>query len=317
MSAEGVVADPDLEPPLAEARAGARPSRLPPLLRALRPQQWIKNLFVAAPLAFARHLGEPAYIARTALAVLAFCVLSGAVYVFNDVRDLDADRGHPTKRFRPIAAGEISTRAALMWAAVLGVASLAACLVLRWQLAAFAFAYLVQNIAYSIKLKQIAFVDVALIASGFMLRVLAGAAAIDVPASGWLLICTGLLATFLGLGKRAHELAWAERSGHTGSTRAALLGYKLGVVRLAMFALALLTCAAFVAYTVDERTIEYFGTNQLIYSAPFVGFGVLRFLALALWWPKDEPPTDVMMKDPWMLLDLAAATATILFVIYG
>ena len=154
------------------------------LFKTLRPHQWVKNVFVAAALVFSRHLTDPQYALRTGLAFLAFCMLSGAVYAFNDVRDVAADRQHPTKRNRPIAAGRISERAALISAAVLAVAALAGCFALGWKVAAFAAAYLAQNVAYSVKLKHVAFVDVALIASGFLLRVLAGAAAIDVPPSG-------------------------------------------------------------------------------------------------------------------------------------
>ncbi len=287
------------------------------LIRTIRPHQWIKNLFVATPLVFSRHLGDLEYVLYTGLAVLAFCALSGAVYAFNDVRDAAADRLHPTKRHRPIAAGELSERAAITWSAVLAIGALAGCLLIDWRLAAFAAAYLIQNVAYTLKLKQIAFVDVTMIASGFILRVLAGAAAIDVPASRWLLLCTALLAMFLGFGKRAHELAWAERNGRSTSTRAALAGYRLPVLRLAMFGLAAVTLAAFTAYTLDEHTVAFFGTNRLVYSAPFVAIGIVRFLMLALWSPKDESPTEAMLKDPWFLLDLGAAAVTMLYVIYG
>lgn len=287
------------------------------LIRTLRPKQWIKNLFVAAPLVFARHLGEPVYTIKTALAVLAFCALSGAVYAFNDVRDADADRLHPTKRHRPIAAGELSERAALIWSGALALGALGGCFLLSWKLGAIAAVYLLQNVAYTLKLKQVAFVDVSLIASGFLLRVLAGAAAIAVPASGWLLLCTALLALFLGFGKRAHELAWTGRSGRDTVTRAALAGYTLDVLKVAMLILAGLTCSAFVAYTIDEHTIAFFATDRLIYSAPFVALGIIRFLCLALWWPKDDSPTDAMLRDPWFLLTLVGAAATMLYAIYG
>ena len=286
------------------------------LLRTLRPHQWVKNVFVGAALVFARKLGEPAYVARTAVAFLAFCLVSGAVYAFNDVRDVEADRQHPTKRNRPIASGQLSERAALVWAGVLATVALASCLALSWQCAAYATAYLVQNVAYSVKLKHVAFIDVALIANGFLLRVLAGAAAIDVPASGWLLLCTALLATFFGLGKRAHELAWAEQTGQAGATRAALAGYRLGVVRWTMIGLAIATVGAYIAYTVDERTVSFFHTDRLAYSSPFVALGILRFLFLALWSPKQEPPTDAMLKDPWFVLDLVATTAVVVYIIY-
>jgi 4-hydroxybenzoate polyprenyltransferase len=287
------------------------------LIRTLRPHQWIKNIFVAAALVFAQRLREPHDVARTALAVLAFCLLSGAVYAFNDVRDVEQDRLHPTKRHRPIASGALSERAAMIWAGVLATASLAGCLVLSWKLAAFAALYLVQNVLYSIKLKHVAFLDVALIASGFELRVLAGAAAIAVPASRWVLLCTGLLALFFGLGKRAHELAWAERTGKTTSTRAALSGYRMQVVRVLMLVLGILTCAAYAGYTLSPRTAQMFGTERLVYTVPFVALGVLRFLFLALWYPKDDPPTEAMLRDKWMLLDLVAATASVLYAIYG
>jgi decaprenyl-phosphate phosphoribosyltransferase len=287
------------------------------LIRSLRPQQWVKNVFVAAPLVFARHLTDTEYVVRTGLAVLAFCLLSGAVYLFNDVRDVEADRVHPTKRRRPIAAGELSERAALVASVVLAAVALTGCFALSWQCGVYAALYLAQNVAYSVKLKQIAFLDVGLIATGFLLRVLAGAAAIAVPASEWLLLCTALLATFLGLGKRAHELAWAERSGEARTTRAALAGYRIPVVRAAMLVLGLATCAAYVAYTQDSHTVRFFHTDRLTFSSPFVALGIVRYLMLALWYPKDDPPTEAMLRDPWFLLDLAGATATVLYIIYS
>src|SRR4051812_47227371 len=284
----------------------------------MRPHQWVKNLlFVAAALVFSRHLEDPPYVLRTVLAVLAFCMLSGAVYTFNDVRDVEEDRAHPTKRNRPIASGALGERAALVSAAVLSIAALTGCAILSWKLAVVAAIYLAQNIAYSVKLKHIAFVDVLLIAAGFILRVLAGAFAIGVIASHWLLICTALLAMFLGLGKRAHELAWAERTGMTTQTRASLSGYRIPVVRAAMIVLAVLTSAAYLAYTVDTHTVAMFHTRDLPYSAPFVAIGLIRFMSLALWWPKDDPPTEAMLKDPWFLLDSVAAAATVLYIIYG
>jgi decaprenyl-phosphate phosphoribosyltransferase len=315
MQAREVDAARESPPAVAAPRAATRSVR--GFVRTVRPHQWVKNVFVAMPLVFSRHLVEPAYALRAGLAMLAFCALSGAVYAFNDVRDAEADRRHATKRHRPIAAGELSERAALIGAVCLATAAIAGCVTLSWQLAALAVVYLVQNIAYTLRLKQIAFVDVAVIASGFLVRVLAGAAAISVPASHWLLLCTALLALFLGLGKRGHELAWAARSPRTGTTRAALAGYRIEVVQAVMLALAVLTSAAFVAYTLWPHTIAFFGTDRLIYVSPFVVLGVVRFLMLALWRPGDEPPTDAMLRDPLFLLDLAGASAMTLYAIYG
>jgi decaprenyl-phosphate phosphoribosyltransferase len=287
------------------------------LLKTIRPHQWVKNSFVAAALVFSRHLTNPEYVLRTGVAVLAFCLLSGAVYCFNDVRDVEADRAHPTKRNRPIASGALSERGAMTAAVLLAVIALGACLVLSWKLAAIAALYLTQNVAYSIKLKHLAFIDVGVIATGFILRVLAGAAAIEVRPSGWLLICTALVAIFFGLGKRAHELAWAERIGQAHETRASLAGYRFPVVRTVMLVTGVITFAAYLAYTLDPHTVAFFHTDQLPYSSVFVLLGILRFFSLALWWPKDESPTEAMLKDKWFLLNLVAATATVLYIIYG
>ncbi|HEV7554768.1 MAG TPA: UbiA prenyltransferase family protein [Kofleriaceae bacterium] len=286
------------------------------LLKTLRPHQWVKNLlFVAAPLVFAQQLTNVPSLVRAAIAVLAFCALSGAVYAFNDVRDVEADRVHPTKRLRPIAAGALSERSALVAAGVLATGAIVACALLSWETAALAAGYLIQNVAYSVGLKRVAFVDVVLIANGFLLRVLAGATAIGVPASTWLLICTTLLAMFLGFGKRAHELAWATRTGET-ATRASLAGYRLPVIHVAMLVLGVVTCIAYVAYTLDPRTVGEFGTDKLVWSSPFVAIGLLRFLFLSLYNPSEDSPTEAMLKDPWVLADLAAAVATVLYIIY-
>lgn len=288
------------------------------LVRTLRPQQWVKNVFVGAPLVFARHLTDRSYLWREAVAVIAFCMLSGAVYAFNDVLDVEADRAHPTKKLRPIAAGVVTKRAALITSGVLAVVALGGCLAIHWQLAVCGALYFALNIAYSVKLKHVAFLDVLMIAVFFVLRVVAGATAIAVPASEWLLACSGLLALYLALGKRAHELAWAQTSGkETTTTRAALAGYRLSTLRVAMFSIGIATSVAYVAYTLDHQRVAEFGTDRLVYSAPFVVLGLVRFAYLALWHPKDESPTEAMLRDPWFLLDLAAATATVLYIIYG
>jgi decaprenyl-phosphate phosphoribosyltransferase len=288
------------------------------LVRTVRPHQWVKNGFVVAPLVFARHLEDPSFAIRSGIAFLAFCLLSGAVYAFNDVRDVEADRVHPTKRHRPIAAGELGERAALVASGLLAVIGLATAYILDWRAGVCATAYLAQNLAYSVKLKHVAFVDVALIASGFLLRVLAGAFAIRVPASTWLLVCTGLLALFLALGKRAHELAAATRSGReVGATRAALAGYRLPAVRVAMVVLGLATAVAYFMYTRDPHTVAFFGTGRLVWTAPFPALGMARFVDLALWRPRADSPTEAMLRDPLFLGIVAAYAGAVLFVLYG
>lgn len=287
------------------------------LLRTLRPHQWVKNGFVLAPLVFSRHLLDASYAVRGGLAFLAFCLLSGAVYAFNDVRDVDADRAHPIKRNRPVAAGTLSERAALIASGVLAAIGLGLAYALDWRAGLAATAYLGQNLGYSLSLKHVAFVDVVLIASGFLLRVLAGAYAIRVPASPWLLICTTLFALFLALGKRAHELAAAGRSGRdVGETRAALAGYRLPHIRLAMLVLAALTAGAYVLYTIAPATVAFFGTDRLVWTAPLPALGIARFLQLALWRPREDSPTEAMLRDPVSLAIVAAWAGVVIFIVY-
>jgi 4-hydroxybenzoate polyprenyltransferase len=287
------------------------------VLATMRPRQWVKNLFVAAPLVFSKNLTEPDLAARALLALIAFCLLSGAVYAFNDVRDAEADRRHPSKRRRPVAAGALSERTALVAAALLSAGALVACASLSWALAAVAAGYLVNNLAYSVGLKRIAFLDVLLIAGGFLLRVWAGGLAIDVPVSPWLLACTGLLACLLGFGKRAHELMQAEAADvEAHHTRASLAGYRVRHLRWAMSLLAVATSAAYALYTQDAHTVASFGTRSLIVTLPFCLLGIARFAQIALWRSGDDSPTDAILRDVPFLLILAGWGATVVAIIY-
>lgn len=282
------------------------------ILVTLRPRQWIKNGFVLAPLVFSKHLFDPSYSLRAVLAALAFCGLSGAVYAFNDLLDVEEDRRHPLKRGRPIAAGYLGEGPAGWLAAVLAAASLTACAALSLPLLAVAAGYLVNNLAYTVRLKRVAFLDVTMIAAGFMLRVIGGALAIDVPMSPYLLACTALLAMFLGFGKRAHELIVADDL----RTRASLRGYDLSTLRWAMIALSLATVSCYALYTQDQRTIEFFGSHRLIVTVPFCVIGIARFLQLALRTDKFDSPTDAILKDWPFMLNLLAWGATVLTIIY-
>lgn len=297
-------------------------SSTPPLALAivhtLRPRQWVKNLFVAAALVFAKKLTDPVLALRAGIAVLAFCLLSGAVYAFNDVRDLEADRRHPIKRHRPIASGALGRNAALWTAAVLAIVALVACVLVRWPLALAAAGYGTIHFFYSLGLKRIAFLDVLLIAGGFLLRVWAGALAIDVPVSPWLLACTGLLACMLGFGKRAHELMQAEGTDRAATdTRASLAGYRVRTLRIALALLAGATVIAYGLYTQDHHTVGFFHTRMLVVTVPFAAFGIVRFLQLALWKPRPESPTDAVLRDWPFLVNLAAWGAVVIAIIYG
>ena len=288
------------------------------LIKTLRPHQWVKNLFVLLPLVFSRHLADASYLMRGLAATAVFCILSGAVYTFNDVLDVEADRVHPKKKFRPIAAGALSERAAVIASVVLATGALGASLVLSWKLTVVAALYLAQNLAYSLKLKHVAFVDVSLISAGFLLRVLAGAFALGVPASHWLLALTAMLAMFLALGKRAHELSWAQRAGeaNVGQTRAALAGYSLAGVRVLLTVLGILTPIAYLMYTLDSHTVALFHTHNLAWTAPFAVVGLTRFLWLALWRPRDDSPTEAMLRDWPFLANIAAWAVAVIAIVY-
>ena len=288
------------------------------ILVTLRPHQWAKNTFVLAALIFSKHLLDATYALRTLAALVAFCALSGAVYAFNDVRDVAEDRQHPKKRFRPIAAGHVSERAALSTTVLLTLGALAGCLALSYELAITGAVYLLINLAYSQWLKRIAYVDVVLITAGFLLRVLAGGYAIDVPVSVWLLSCTGLLAAMLGFGKRAHELALADRHGtDPARTRQSLSGYHGPSLTWLMFVLAISACVGYALYTRDAHTIDAFGSDRLIFTLPFCVLGIARFVQLALTSRNDDSPTDAMLRDPPFLINLLLWGAAVLTIIYG
>ncbi len=288
------------------------------ILATARPHQWVKNLFVVAPLVFSKHLFMVDYVARTLIATAAFCAVSAAVYTFNDLRDAEADRAHPIKCRRPIASGELEENLAIAATAAWAAAAITVSLALSWEVLAATAGYLAVNLCYSLGLKRVAFVDVMAIAGGFLLRVLAGAYAIAVPVSPWLLACTGLLASLLGFGKRAHELLLANRAGRqAAATRAALAGYHLGLLRVLLLVLALATCVAYALYTRDARTVAFFGTESLAFTLPFCVAGIGRFLWLTLIRPRDTSPTEAMLRDWPFLLNLAVWAATVVAIVYG
>ena len=287
------------------------------ILRAVRPRQWVKNLFVAAPLVFAKKLTDPATAGASAAAVAVFCALSSAVYLVNDVVDRDKDRAHPTKQHRPIAAGHLAPGTALVLAAALAAGALAGAYLLAPPFALVSAGYLVINLAYSLALKEIVFLDVAMIATGFLLRVLGGAYAISVPASPWLLACTGLLAALLGFGKRAHEIGQARRAGRVlGETRGVLGRYSPAQLRIALWLLAGTTTVAYVLYTQAAHTVAFFGTRELIWTAPFCALGIGRFLMLVTRHDEGDSPTDAILRDAPFMANLALWGLAVLFIIY-
>jgi len=264
-------------------------------VRLLRPLHWPKNVFVLAPLVFSGLWTSPASVLAATVAAGLFCMLSSAVYAFNDVIDAPADRMHPRKRMRPIAAGRLYPG----YAVTLAVVLVAAALGLSWQLlpwlfTAWATAYLVNNLAYCTILKRRVVLDVMLIAVGFVIRLLAGCAAIGVAPSSWLLVCGFSLALVLGFGKRRVEITNVQ---HHGEYRKTLLSYdrpKLDVILGVSTAVCLL---AYIMYTVSLHTIATHGTERLVYTVPFVVYGLFRYI-LKVHEAKGDGPVEILMKDP-------------------
>jgi 4-hydroxybenzoate polyprenyltransferase len=280
----------------------------------LRPRQWVKNLFVLAPLVFSKHLLEPWLVLRSVAGCALFCAISGVVYIINDLRDVEADRHHPVKKKRPIAAGVLRQRSAMIFAGVLAALAFGGGVALDWVFGGLLLAYLVLNFVYTVGLKKVPYLDVASIATGFLLRVLAGAAVLDVRASTWLIICTGLLAAFLGFGKRASELtALGEEAGRH---RPVLKKYRLGHLKIALVIFGLATLAAYAAYTVSAQTRRFFGTDQLYWTIPFAAFGLLRFGQLLMKRGVEESPTETMLRDPPFLVNLGVWAVTVVVIIY-
>jgi decaprenyl-phosphate phosphoribosyltransferase len=284
------------------------------ILKAVRPHQWVKNLFVAAPLVFAKRIGDLPSDLRAGAAFAAFCLLSSAVYLVNDLVDLEKDRAHPIKRNRPIASGKLKPEVARTLAALFALAALAGGLFLGWSFAVTAAGYLALNAAYSFRLKRVAFVDVACISLGFLLRVLAGAFAIDVPPSRWLLVCTLLLSALLGFGKRAHELRIGGEGGHMH--REVLGDYDPRVLRVLLAVLGVATTAAYLIYTRTQHTNELFGGGHLIFTVPFVAFGVFRFIRIVSRTDKADSPTDSMLHDPAFVVNLVLYAAAVVAIVW-
>ena len=265
------------------------------VLKTLRPHQWVKNVFVLAPVVFAKEIFDVTLLTHATAAFFVFCLLAGAVYAMNDLADIEADRQHPVKRHRPIPSGRVPAPVARGLVAVLVVGSLAWAYVLHPAFALISAIYLIQNVAYSFKLKHVAYLDVSFIAAGFVLRVMGGGYATRTPVSNYLLVCTALLALFLGFGKRRHELSAA--AGKASLQRAALEQYSENGLDLALGMTGAATVVTYVVYTIDPRTEALFNTKYLWVSAAFVLLGVGRFLQLVKSRPKSESPTQEMLRD--------------------
>ena len=289
-------------------------SALIPALVALRPRQWVKNLFVFAGLIFSQSLFTP--LVWPALAAFAiFCALSGAIYVFNDVADVEKDRLHPTKRNRPIARGALSIPAALTLGVALLLGSLVAAFALSVPFGLVAAAYAALLTAYSVWLKHVVILDVLTVAAGFVLRAVAGAAAIRVEISGWLVICTILIALFLALGKRRHE--YRTLRGDAAAHRPILAEYSESFLDQMVAVVTASTVTAYALYTMSPDTVAKFHSRLLPVTLPFVLYGIFRYLYLLYRREMGGNPSDLLLNDRALLVNTVLWMLALLVIIYG
>jgi 4-hydroxybenzoate polyprenyltransferase len=284
------------------------------LLASLRPRQWVKNLFVFAGVIFSQQLLTPrVWPALAAFAI--FCGLSGAIYLFNDVADVDKDRLHESKRLRPVASGALPLGAAVGF----GVLLLAGCLAAAFRLSpAFGLVALFYGVlltAYSLWLKHLVILDVLTVAVGFVLRAVAGAVAVDVEISGWLLICTILIALFLALGKRRHE--YRSLTGDAAAHRPILAEYSESFLDQMISVVTASTVTTYALYTMSPETVAKFHTRLLPLTLPFVLYGIFRYLYLLYRRDLGGNPSDLLVTDRGLLLDALLWMLTTLAIIYG
>ena len=285
------------------------------LITTLRPRQWTKNLILFAPLVFSLHLLDADLLLRAVAGFGLFCLAGGAVYLFNDVVDRERDRLHPVKRERPVASGALPAGVAAGVSGGLAVAVLAAAFTLDRTFGLLVAAYLLNNLLYSFLLKHMVIIDVGSIALGFVLRVLAGSAAIAVEASPWLIMCTILLASFLGFAKRRHELKLL--AGAKGTHRSVLNDYSETLLDQMILISGASTVMSYALYTVSEKAHSSFGTTNLIYTVPFVLYGLFRYLYLIHMRDSGGDPSKVLLTDWPLITGVTLWLITCCAIVYG
>jgi 4-hydroxybenzoate polyprenyltransferase len=283
------------------------------LVASLRPRQWTKNLLVFAGLVFSQGLREPALVARSTLAFVLFCLLSGGVYLVNDVMDADRDRAHPQKRHRPVASGRLPRRVALAAGVGLLVGASAAAFLLSTRFGAVTVGYVVLLTTYSIGLKHVVIVDSLVIAAGFVLRALAGVVVLDVDFSHWFLLCTSLLALFLTFGKRRHELIALEAGA--ADHRPILSEYSPQLLDQMIAVVTASTLMAYALYTVAPETEARLGTARLPLTIPFVLYGIFRYLYLLYRRDLGGNPSEHLLTDRALLIDVALWGAVVVLIL--
>jgi len=281
----------------------------------MRPRQWTKNLLVFAALIFSQNLSNLPMVSDATIAFIIFCLLSGSVYTLNDLLDVKQDRTHPKKSQRPLASGKLQPPIAIVSGSILVLLSLANAFWLNTNFGFIALGYFILQIAYSTALKHIVILDVLAVSIGFVLRAIAGAEVINVPISSWLLVCTILLALFLSLGKRRHEIILLE--DNAADHRKILFEYSPALLDQMISVVTASTVVAYALYTMSAETITKFQTDNLKYTIPFVLYGIFRYLYLIHQKSEGGSPEKILLNDRPLLINIILYLLTVWFFTYA
>ncbi len=283
----------------------------------LRPLQWFKNLFVFAPIFFGNNLLDASCFMQTLWVFVAFCLVSSSVYCFNDIQDVESDRHHPRKCHRPIAAGKVSVA---MGYVVMGGSLLAGLFTAAftasswWTVCAMLAGYWLLNVAYCVRLKHYAILDVAIVAAGFVMRVLTGGIATGIVVSGWLVMMTFLLALFLAFGKRKDDYRIYEQTGIM--PRKSIAGYNAPFIDLSVTIVGTVTLVCYIIYTMSDSVVSRFGSPYVYLTNVWVLAGLLRYLQNMLVYQRSGSPTKVLVKDHFIQACIAGWLLSFFVIIY-
>ncbi len=279
--------------------------------------QWIKNTFVFVPLLFSLNLFHRDYLLTTLAAFAMFCLTSSIIYIINDITDIEADRAHPVKKNRPIAAGKISVKQAYISMLVLAVPVLISLPFFKIRFSILLIIFFLLNLFYSLSFKHVVLLDIFSIAAGFMLRVVGGAYAIEVEISSWLILTTMFLSLFLAAMKRYSELRLTLNNINAGTTTRKVLGdYSTTLAGQISTVASSAVIISYALYTVSQRTVNIFGNENLIYTTPFVVFGIFRYMYLVYINDEGENTTQIMIKDIPMIFTLVFYILISVLIIY-
>lgn len=284
------------------------------ILRTMRPKQWIKNTVVFAALIFSQELFQPKAFSLSSLAFFLFCLIASSVYLINDVLDKEEDKRHPSKKYRPVASGSLSTSTAITSAVLLAIFPLGAAVLLDGWFSAILATYYGMNLAYSRYLKHVVIIDVMVIALGFVLRAIGGAIIIEVKISPWLVICTTLLALFLGFGKRRHELVTMKEDAQNhrpilNEYSPYFLDQMIGVITASIV-------VTYALYTMSGDVVAKLKTTHLNLTIPFVLYGIFRYLYLVHQKQRGGDPAFVLLTDKPLLMNVGLWMLTVCIILY-